>query len=93
MKQMTAWFQDELRKIAGTDDLHISPFREDGRTYGTPTWIWAVVSRQVKQFEEGRMKSYPTHEHEHGNQTSWMTHIAIQKKKGRQGRRLDGTCH
>jgi hypothetical protein len=43
MKQMTAWPQDELRKIAGTDDLHISPFREDGRTYGTPTWIWSVV--------------------------------------------------
>lgn len=35
--------KDELRKIAETDDLHISPFREDGRTYGTPTWIWSVV--------------------------------------------------
>jgi hypothetical protein len=23
--------------------LHISPFREDGLTYGTPTWIWSVV--------------------------------------------------
>ncbi|MCJ1711159.1 DUF2255 family protein [Clavibacter michiganensis subsp. phaseoli] len=21
----------------------MSPFREDGRTYGTPTWIWSVV--------------------------------------------------
>lgn len=37
------WSRDELRKIAGTDDLHVSPFREDGRTYGTPTWIWSVV--------------------------------------------------
>jgi hypothetical protein len=37
------WSEDELRKIAGTDDLHISPFREDGKTYGTPTWIWSVV--------------------------------------------------
>jgi hypothetical protein len=35
--------KDELRKIAETDDLHISPFREDGKTYGTPTWIWSVV--------------------------------------------------
>lgn len=26
-----------------SDDLHISPFREDGKTYGTPTWIWSVV--------------------------------------------------
>jgi len=40
---MTTWSKDELRKIAQTDDLHISPFREDGRTYGTPTWVWSVV--------------------------------------------------
>jgi hypothetical protein len=40
---MTAWRQDELRKIAETDDLHIAPFREDRKTYGTPTWIWSVV--------------------------------------------------
>ena len=40
---MTPWPKDELRKIAGTDDLHISPFREDGLTYGTPTWIWSVA--------------------------------------------------
>jgi hypothetical protein len=37
------WSKDELRKIAEADDLHISPFREDGKTYGTPTWIWSVV--------------------------------------------------
>jgi hypothetical protein len=40
---MTAWPKDELRKIAEADDLHISPFREDGVTYGTPTWIWSVA--------------------------------------------------
>src|SRR5437016_13780299 len=40
---MSTWSKDELRKIAETDDLHISPFREDGRTYGTTTWIWSVV--------------------------------------------------
>lgn len=33
----------ELQQINNADDLHISPFREDGGTYGTPTWIWAVV--------------------------------------------------
>ncbi len=37
------WNPDELRRIAQTDDLHISPLREDGMTYGTPTWIWSVV--------------------------------------------------
>ncbi len=40
---MKAWAKDELRRIAETDDLHISHFREDGKTYGTPTWIWSVV--------------------------------------------------
>ena len=40
---MATWSKDELRKIAEADDLHISPFREDGMTYGTPTWIWSVA--------------------------------------------------
>jgi hypothetical protein len=40
---MKTWPEDELRKIAEADDLHISPFREDGATYGTPTWIWSVA--------------------------------------------------
>ena len=35
--------KEELRKIAEADDLHIAPFREDGKTYGTPTWIWSVA--------------------------------------------------
>lgn len=37
------WQQQELQRIADNDDLHIAPFREDGRTHGTPTWIWSVV--------------------------------------------------
>jgi hypothetical protein len=40
---MTAWQKGELRKIVEADDLHISPYREDGVTYGTPTWIWSVA--------------------------------------------------
>jgi hypothetical protein len=40
---MTTWRKDELRKIAEADDLHISPYRDDGVTYGTPTWIWSVA--------------------------------------------------
>jgi len=40
---MAGWEKDELRKIAQADDLHISPFRDDGVTYGTPTWIWSVA--------------------------------------------------
>ncbi|MGG4048830.1 DUF2255 family protein [Paenibacillus favisporus] len=40
---MSTWSKEELNRIAESDDLHISPFREDGVTYGTPTWIWSVV--------------------------------------------------
>ena len=40
---MSTWSKDELDKIAQADDLHIAPFREDGQTYGTPTWIWSVA--------------------------------------------------
>ena len=40
---MGLWPKDEPRAIAEADDLHIAPFREDGNTYGTPTWIWSVA--------------------------------------------------
>jgi hypothetical protein len=40
---VTTWSKEELNKIAEADDLHIAPFREDGVTYGTPTWIWSVA--------------------------------------------------
>ena len=40
---MSNWTEAELAQIATADDLHISPFREDGVTPGTPTWIWSVV--------------------------------------------------
>jgi hypothetical protein len=41
--EMTAWSKEDLHQIAVSDDLHISPFRDDGKTYGTPTWIWSAV--------------------------------------------------
>lgn len=40
---MSNWSKEELHKIAAADDLHIAPFRDDGKTYGTPTWIWSVA--------------------------------------------------
>ena len=40
---MTTWALKELRRIAERDDLRIAPFREDGVTCGTPTWIWSVA--------------------------------------------------
>src|SRR3977135_1232973 len=68
---MTAWAKNELRKIAEADDLHISPFREDGKTYGTPTWIWSVVvddSLYVRAYN--------------GQNSSWYK-AAIHQKVGR----------
>jgi hypothetical protein len=65
------WQADELRKIAETDDLHISPFREDGVTYGTPTWIWSVV------VDDGvYVRGY------NGQQSRWYQ-AAIRQKAGR----------
>lgn len=40
---MSVWAKEELDMIAGSDELHISPLREDGKTYGTPTLIWSVA--------------------------------------------------
>ena len=40
---MSSWPVDQLESIATGDDLHIAPFRTDGTTYGTPTWIWSVA--------------------------------------------------
>ena len=40
---MTTWSSEDITRLAATDDLHIAPFRADGVTYGTLTWIWSVV--------------------------------------------------
>lgn len=68
---MSSWKKDELRRIAETDDLHIAPFREDGATYGTPTWIWSVV------VDDGLyVRAY------HGKKSRWYQ-AAVQQKAGR----------
>lgn len=68
---MTAWSKDELRKIVEADDLHISPFREDGRTYGTPTWIWSVVVNDALY-----VRGY------NGQKSTWYQ-AAVRQKAGR----------
>jgi hypothetical protein len=68
---MSTWSKEELRKIAETDDLHIAPFREDGKTYGTPTWIWSVV------VDDGLyVRGY------NGQKSSWYQ-AAVRQKAGR----------
>ncbi|UOQ84705.1 DUF2255 family protein [Gracilibacillus salinarum] len=38
------WTEEQLNVFSRTDDLYISPFYSDGKTPGTPTWIWSVVA-------------------------------------------------
>ena len=40
---MATWSAHQLRQIAEADDLHVSPLRDDGLTYGTPPWIDSPV--------------------------------------------------
>src|SRR5574339_903730 len=67
----TNWPANELRRIVETDDLHISPFREDGATYGTPTWIWSVAVDGVLY-----VRGY------NGQESRWYQ-AAIRQKAGR----------
>jgi hypothetical protein len=68
---MSNWKKNELTRIADTDDLRISPFRADGITYGTPTWIWSVVV-------DGELYVRPYN----GTQSRWYQ-SAIRQKAGR----------
>ncbi len=68
---MSDWTEHELRRIAGSDDLHVAPFREDGTTYGTPTWIWSVVVDDALY-----ARAY------HGTRSRWYQ-AALTQKAGR----------
>jgi hypothetical protein len=37
------WTAAELKTFTNADDMKVSPFYSDGKTYGTPTWLWSVV--------------------------------------------------
>lgn len=68
---MSTWSNEELRKIAAADDLHVSPFREDGVTYGTPTWVWSVSAGDSLY-----VRAY------NGHDSSWYK-AALRQKAGR----------
>lgn len=40
----TNWSQAQIDAFSKADDMYISPFYSDGKTPGTPTWIWSVVA-------------------------------------------------
>ncbi len=65
------WRPGELKKIVDADDLKISPFRKDGTTYGTPTWIWNVTVKG-----DIYVRAY------HGQKSSWYQ-AALHQKAGR----------
>jgi hypothetical protein len=68
---MGTWSEIELRRIAESDDLHIAPFREDGKTLGTPTWIWSVAVDDALY-----VRAY------NGQKSRWYK-AALQQKAGR----------
>jgi len=68
---MSTWSNEELQRIAAADDFHISPFRDDGVTYGTPTWIWSVVVD-----DSVYVRAY------YGTNSRWYQ-AALQQKAGR----------
>jgi hypothetical protein len=67
---MSAW-PIELGKIAAADDLHVSPLRQDGVTYGTPTWIWSVAVSDALY-----VRAY------HGRESRWYQ-AAVRRRAGR----------
>jgi hypothetical protein len=68
---MNSWNEDDLRAIAESHDLYISPFREDGTTYGTPTLVWPLVV-------DGEVFVRAAN----GQQSSWYV-AALSQKAGR----------
>jgi len=68
---MNDWPRKELLKIAAADDLHIAPFRDDGKTCGTPTWIWSVAVDGALY-----VRAY------HGQNSRWYQ-AAVRQKGGR----------
>jgi hypothetical protein len=63
--------KEEIALISEKDDFHIAPFREDGVTTGTPTWIWSVsVDNQLF------VRAYS------GTRSSWYR-AAMKQKAGR----------
>jgi len=68
---MNTWTADDLKAIEANADLFVSPFRDDGTTYGTPTRTWALVV-------DGDVYVRAAH----GPESSWYK-AAVRQKVGR----------
>ncbi|SFO15766.1 hypothetical protein SAMN04488056_103380 [Cohaesibacter marisflavi] len=65
-----AWTTEQLQAFARADDCRIAPFRQDGVTCGTPTFIWSVVVEDALF-----VRAYS------GTRSSWYQ-AALQQKAG-----------
>lgn len=39
-----SWAKDILETFSASEGLRVAPLRADGKTFGTPTYIWVVAS-------------------------------------------------
>lgn len=69
--RLMSWDPRTAEAIEHSNDLHVSPFREDGTTYGTPTWVYAVVVDG-----DVYVRAY------HGTASRWY-HAAVAQRAGR----------
>lgn len=67
----STWSDEQMEQFSQADDLRISPFYSDGKTYGTPTWIWSVVVDKKLYVRAWN-----------GQQSRWYR-SAVQQKAGR----------
>ena len=77
---VASWPVEELHKIAERDDLHIAPFREDGVTYGTPTWIWSVVVEGALYVRAYNGKKSSWHQAAMGQKAGQITAASMTKE-------------
>ena len=73
------WTPEQLAGFAVARDCRVAPFREDGKTPGTPTVIWSVVSGS-----DLYVRAYS------GTRSSWYQ-AALREQAGQL--HLDGRTH
>lgn len=71
------WSVAEIEAFTTADDMKISPFYSDGKTYGTPTWIWSVVvdnQLYVRAWNGQRSRWYQSAMTQHGGRIYLAQH-------------------
>lgn len=68
---MARWTNEQLEFLKNQDDFYVSPFYSDGKTYGTPTFIWSVIVESDLYIRAGN-----------GKESRWYQ-AAVEQKAGR----------